>query len=281
MKSSAVIASVLFSTMALAAPVDRRAYATKTEVKVEYYTVYTTVTGAQPAAAAATSDPALFYEDRPQHNPVRQSTAVVASSSTSSIAAVPTIVKPEPTYQAPPPVVPTTTATKPLSTTTSAYTPPPAQPTTQAPPPPPPTSTQAPPPPSSVVPEPQPTQTQPSNSDGEVHSGGSLTMNYYGGGLGACGDPIGDNDDAVALAVDVFGDATVDYMTGKTTNKWCGKTIEMTYEGRTATAQIKDRCPGCTNGGLDLTKKVWDKLTNSLGGDNGDRVLGMTWRVVG
>lgn len=276
MKSSSVLASVLFSTMALAAPLDKRAYATKTEVHVEYYTVYTTVTGAQPPAAA-TSDPALFYEEKPTTLAQQQPTAVTTSSSTSSS----TVVAPEPTTTttAPAVVEPTTTEKKPEPSTTSVA-PPPAPTTTEAPPPPKPTTTQAPPPSTtSVVAEPEPTQPS-SGGDGQVYTGGSYTMNYYGGGLGACGDPIDDGAMAVALAVDVFGDATVDYMTGKTNNPWCGKKIEISNGGKTAIAYVKDRCSGCTEGGLDATPALWEATTGGLGGASGDRIYSMSWKVV-
>ncbi|KAF2692288.1 hypothetical protein K458DRAFT_285895 [Lentithecium fluviatile CBS 122367] len=105
-------------------------------------------------------------------------------------------------------------------------------------------------------------------------------MNYYGGGLGACGDPINDTDMAVALAVDTFGDATVDYMTGKTNNPWCGKKIQITNGGKTAIAYVKDRCSGCTQGGLDATPALWEATTGGLGGANGDRIYSMSWKVV-
>lgn len=273
MKTSNVIASVLFSTMALAAPLDRRAYATKTEVKVEYYTVYTTVTGVKPAAA--TSDPALFYESKPETAVEQPATAVTTSP------AAP-VIEPEPTTNAPPAPVPTTLETKPEPSTTSVYTPPPAAPTKEAPAPPP-VPTQAPPKPAPVEeskpPAPEPEATE-STGSGQTYKGGSYTMNYYGGGTGACGDPIKDTDMAVALAVDVFGDATVNPQTGKTTNPWCGKKIEVSNNGKTAIAFIKDRCKGCTNGGLDATPSLWEATTGGLGGGNGDRIYSMSWKVV-
>jgi hypothetical protein len=105
-------------------------------------------------------------------------------------------------------------------------------------------------------------------------------MNYYGGALGACGDPIADDSMSVALAVDTFGDATVNSMTGKTTNQWCGKKIEITNGGYTAIAYIKDRCSGCTDGGLDATPALWKATTGGLGGASGDRISTMSWKII-
>lgn len=273
MKTSSVVASVLLSTFALAAPMDKRAYATKTEIHVEYYTVYTTVTGAQPAAAA-TSDPALFYE-KPK-----------TLSKVTTTHTPPPPPPAAPTTQAPPPPKPTTTE-QPEEPTKPAYTPPPPPPSDPAPPPPPKPTTQAPPPPppaaptQPAAPAPAPAPpSQPSGGDGEVHKGGSLTMNRYNGGLGACGTPVSDSEMAVALAVDTFGTATVDRMTGLTTNKWCNKKIEITNDGKTAIATILDRCEGCTNGGLDATPALWDALTGGLGNGAGDRIYTMSWKLV-
>lgn len=269
MKTTSVVASVLLSTFALAAPLDKRAYATKTEVHVEYYTVYTTVTGTPPAAAAATSDPALFYE---------KPTTLAQETTTNAPPSPP----PQAPTQAPPAPPKETTTEKPAEPTTSAYTPPPP-PSSPAPPPAPKPTTQAPPPPPAEPTQPAapaPAPSQPSGGDGEVHKGGSFTMNRYQGGLGACGEPVSDDGMFVALAVDVFGTATVDPMTGKTTNKWCNKKIEVTNDGKTAIATIVDRCEGCTNGGLDATPALWDALTGGLGNGNGDRIYSMSWKLI-
>lgn len=271
MKTSSVVASLLFSTFALAAPMDKRAYATKTEIHVEYYTVYTTVTGTQPAAAAATSDPALFYE-----KPTTLSKVTTTNTPPPPPPAATT------TTQAPPPPAKPTTTEQPEEPTKPAYTPPPpAKPTTTEQPEEPTKPAYTPPPAAPSQPAaPAPAPSQPSGGDGEVHSGGSFTMNRYNGGLGACGSPVKDTENMVALAVDVFGTATVDPMTGLTTNKWCNKKIEITNDGKTAIATIVDRCEGCTNGGLDATPALWDALTGGLGNGAGDRIYSMSWKLV-
>lgn len=276
MKTSAVVAAALFSTFAFAAPLEKRAYATKTEVHIEYYTVYTTVTGAPPAP---TSDPALFYEGKPS------TMTTVTTPKAKNPPPPPPAAPPVPTTEAPPPPKPTTAEKpQPEPVTTPAYTPPPPvnpapseepKPSTQAPPPPP--------PPASTQPAaPQNTQpSQSSNGDGEVHTGGSLTLNYYNGGMGACGFPVDDSTMVVALASDLMGPATYDPATGNPTNKWCNKKVKITNGDKTATAVIGDRCEGCTNGGFDCTPALWEALTGGLGGASGDRIYSMSWEVVG
>ncbi|PVH93870.1 hypothetical protein DM02DRAFT_540596 [Periconia macrospinosa] len=101
-----------------------------------------------------------------------------------------------------------------------------------------------------------------------------MTIHPFAGALGSCGQPIQDTDMTVALAVDLYGASTYDVATGNPTNKWCGQKINITYNGKTVPATIMDRCPGCTNAGLDVSKAIWKTLTGS---DDGDRLYGMTW----
>lgn len=256
MKASTVIASMLFGSLAAAAPLNKRAYATETHVVYETVVVYTTVWDGE---AAATSTPGLFFEkteDKPQ-------------PTTTSTYSPPANTQPAPT---PEKVQPTTTSTS--TTPTSTYTPPPTThepehttaPTTTAP-----TTTAA-----------APAQTsQSSGGSGEVHTGGSITMNYFSGGTGACGKPISDSDYAVALASDLFGPSTYDPATGNPTNKWCNVKVRIEYNGNSVDATILDRCEGCTGGGFDMTPVVWQKATGGVGGASGDRLQGAKWTVVG
>ncbi|KAF2973096.1 hypothetical protein GQX73_g678 [Xylaria multiplex] len=74
-------------------------------------------------------------------------------------------------------------------------------------------------------------------------------MTYYNPGLGFCGQTNGDNDEVVALSP---GDVS-----GK-----CGKTIRIHKDGKTATAKVVDKCPGCAGGSIDVSPVVFDKLAN-------------------
>ncbi|KAF6764733.1 RlpA-like double-psi beta-barrel-protein domain-containing protein-containing protein, partial [Ephemerocybe angulata] len=72
---------------------------------------------------------------------------------------------------------------------------------------------------------------------------------FYDVGLGACGGTNVESDFVVALNQAEFG-------TGFPSPQ-CGKTITMTYNGKTATAKIVDSCPGCPQGGLDLSRGLF------------------------
>lgn len=276
---SAVVASALFASLALAAPLNKRAYATRTHTVVETVVVYTTVWDGQAPAteapAAPTSSPALFFEQPSSSVAVVTSEpAVVVPSST------PELVIPSST---PEPEVPSSTLV-PVVAETPAPTPTPTpspEPSSAPAPVPEPSSEPAPVPSSTAPAEAQPTTPSGGSSGGESFTG-SLTMNYYSGGLGACGQPIEDTEMVAALAVAGFGDSTYDPATGNPTNKWCGQKIRISYNGKTADATIMDRCPGCTGtGGLDATPQLWDALTGGIGGASGDRLeSGMTFTLI-
>ncbi|KAI2601882.1 RlpA-like double-psi beta-barrel-protein domain-containing protein-containing protein [Hypoxylon sp. NC1633] len=73
-------------------------------------------------------------------------------------------------------------------------------------------------------------------------------MTYYSPGLGACGQTNTENDDVVAMSPNQYGH--------------CGKTINIHYDGKTASAKIVDKCPGCTGDGIDVSPKVFKKLAD-------------------
>ncbi|KAF7338437.1 hypothetical protein MVEN_02069500 [Mycena venus] len=68
---------------------------------------------------------------------------------------------------------------------------------------------------------------------------------FYSTGQGACGGWNTDSDFIVALNQQTFGYSYP--------SPYCWKKISMTYNGKTTTAQITDSCPGCPDGGLDLS----------------------------
>lgn len=281
---STVVASALFASLALAAPVEKRAYVTKTNTVLQTVVVYTTVWGGQQATdapVAPSSTPALFFENKPSSSAAAVASSSAAAPSSSAVVVEPT---PEPIVSSTPvPEVPSSTP-EPVVESSPTPTPEPVTPTPEpTPTPAPEPSSEAAPAPSSTTPaESQPSQPSGGSGGGESYSG-SLTMNYYNGGLGACGDPVSDTDMLAALAVEGFGDSTYDPATGLPTNKWCNKKIRVTYNGKTQDAKIVDRCSGCTGtGGLDATPALWEALTGGIGGASGDRLeSGMSWTVIG
>ncbi|KAG6919982.1 hypothetical protein DXG01_013331 [Tephrocybe rancida] len=86
--------------------------------------------------------------------------------------------------------------------------------------------------------------------DVELHkrfSGARWT--FYDVGLGACGKFDVASNFIVALNSAQYG--------GGYPGPNCFKTITMTYNGKTTTATIKDECPGCPYGGLDLSRGLF------------------------
>lgn len=270
MKTSNVLASLLFGSLAVAAPFDKRALVTKTEVVVETVIVYTTVWEGEAAStvAAATTSAGLFYEQPQPHKP--SSKEAKPTSAAPIYTPQPPPAQPKPSssaYVAPPPPPPSSS---------SVYTPPPAQYT----PPPAPVYTPPPPPASSAAPAPpassQAPSNPPSNGGGDQHHG-DITIYDNTGAAGACGKPLTDDMMIVALAHGAFGASTYNYMTGEATNPWCGQKITIEYEGNTIDAVIQDLCPGCAGEyDIDLSLAAWKALT---GLDEKTRLQANWWKA--
>lgn len=300
MKTSAVLASILFGSYAVAAPFDRRALVYKTEVVTETVVVYTTVWDDEPVAQATTSA-GEFYEK--PGKPSTTSTAVVAPTSSvvasppaAPSKAAPTTSKAAPAYTPVVPEEPSSVYT-PVETPTSVYTP---EPTTPAPAPessyvapapaPEPTTTAV----TSAAPEPvyseaaapaAPTVVSNYPTTGGTSAGVSfndveITIYDNTGAAGACGEALTDDMNVVAIsqgAWNEMGGTTHDIMTGESTNPWCGKNIEIEYQGKTANAKIMDLCPGCVNShDIDLSHAVW----KDLGLTEITRYSGVNWKIV-
>jgi len=54
-------------------------------------------------------------------------------------------------------------------------------------------------------------------------------------------------------------------------NPYCGKTISVRANGKTITAQVRDKCPSCARYDLDGTEKMFIDLFGSL--TDGRRVV--------
>lgn len=282
MKTSQVLASVLFGSMAAAIPF-KRDLVTKTEVAIETVIVYTTVWEDDlPVAEATTTAGGYFYEQpsavettpaavstpayTPAPAPVQEPSSVytppVETPAAPSAEVVPSAAPaPEPVVEssAPAPAAPTTTE--------AAYTPAPAPATSEAAP----AATSA-----AAAPETQQqSSSSGSSSTGETFSDVDLTINPVNGALGACGEPMNPEDITVALAQPAWGASTYDTMTGKATNKWCGQKIRIEYNGKSVDATIMDMCPGCAGHDIDLSDGAWA----AIGMTEWTRVKG-SWSIV-
>jgi hypothetical protein len=265
MKTSAVLASLLFGSFAVAAPVDKRALVYKTETVVETVVVYTTVYDDEPVAEATpTTSAGAFYQQPTSSSVVVQPTSSAAPVvPASSAAPQPSSVAPAYTPVAPPKSSSIYTPPAPTSTSTSKYTPIP-------------TPSPAPAPQTSSAAAPEPTTTAPAYTPAPVTSaapapiGGSSTGGQFTGDLtiydntgaaGACGKALYDTDMIVALSHEAWGASTYDYMTGEATNPWCGQKIKIDYNGKSVEATIMDMCPGCSGHDIDLSLAAWTSLT--------------------
>lgn len=261
MKSSTVLASLLFGSFAAAAPFDKRDLVYKTEVVTETVVVYTTVWDDDEPAEATTTPAGYFYE-QPSSAP-----AVPTSSSKAPVPPpAPTPQKPSSSYVAPPPPPPSTP--KPTPTPTPTPTPKPVESPKPVVPSPAPVAQS----PAPVAPAPvasSPAAAPPSSGSPSTGSGGSgtfsgdITIYDNNGGFGACGSVINDSDMIVALAKESWGQSTYDRMTGASTNPWCGQKIQVFYGGKSIQATIMDMCPGCSGHDIDLSLAAWTALTGT------------------
>ena len=99
-----------------------------------------------------------------------------------------------------------------------------------------------------------------------------VRMTYYDTsvGLGACGNLNQNSAWTVALNAAQFGNS---YPSSE-----CGKTITISYGGKTAQAVIQDSCPGCPYGGLDLSPSLFQHFTVSSQPRSSEVVCGITNR---
>ncbi|ORY65395.1 RlpA-like double-psi beta-barrel-protein domain-containing protein-containing protein, partial [Pseudomassariella vexata] len=104
-----------------------------------------------------------------------------------------------------------------------------------------------------------------SSGGADVHSG---DITYYTVGPGACGyDDSGADEtkNIVAIAADDFGPLT-SLGVNQPANPLCDQTITISANGKTTTATIRDKCPGCDLGSIDVSSKTFMELFGSLDG---------------
>jgi hypothetical protein len=281
MKTSQILASLFFGSLAAAVPINQRDLVTKTEMVVETVVVYTTVWDDEPVAEATTTAAALY--EQPASAVEAKPTTTTTPSPTPTPEAVKTPVSvytppvqtpspqpapvtsaaPAPKPEAPKPEEPKVeTQAAPEPKTTAAPAPEPK--TTEAAPAPAPTTEAAPAPAPSAVTEQAPSSGSSGSSSGSSDQfSGDITIYQTQGGFGACGTQLNDGDMIVALAQPAWGASTYDVMTGEASNPWCGQEIEVHYKGNSVKAKIMDMCPGCTGHDIDLSPAAWKALTGS------------------
>ncbi|KAG8918986.1 hypothetical protein FRC01_001542 [Tulasnella sp. 417] len=88
---------------------------------------------------------------------------------------------------------------------------------------------------------------------------------WYDVGLGACGDYNSPGDYIVALNSHQLDTSVYPPVQ-------CGRKVRITYEGKSAVATVKDECPGCPFGALDMSKGLFTHFTGL-----GTGVFYMNW----
>lgn len=85
--------------------------------------------------------------------------------------------------------------------------------------------------------------------DAEVTHTGRVT--FFHPGLGACGETNTDSDFIVAL-----GHAEFD------SGSFCGRRLTATFQGKSVTVTVVDRCAGCGQFDLDLSPAAFEQLAD-------------------
>lgn len=125
-----------------------------------------------------------------------------------------------------------------------------------------------------------PATTSSGNGNSGGGSSGSATytgeLTFYDVGLGACGGYNTDSD-MIAAASELLYDGFDGYDGGNPNdNPICNKQVSLTYQGKTITVTIVDRCVGCAIYDLDLAPAAFDQLADPSEG----RLYGATWSFI-
>lgn len=83
-----------------------------------------------------------------------------------------------------------------------------------------------------------------------AYSGSRATFYDTSVGLGSCGNYNGNSAYTVAMNA------------AQMNSGMCGKTVWVSYGGKTVTASVQDTCPGCPYGGLDLSEGLFSALAS-------------------
>lgn len=281
-----ILAAILLSSLAQAAPAPRRLKARDYVTEVVTETVWTTVditTTIYVDELPSTSVPATASAEVTSS---AEETYAEESSSAENIESMPlsTVTPAASTTVAPEPATPAPAVSEPVAASelstpagefveTSAppppvYTPPPS--TSASAPEPVYTPAAAPEPPPVPAPVPAPAaiveevsvsstaSETASCEDGTVCKG---DITWYEGGLGACGQSVDtEADNAIALPFGFMG-------TLSNSNPYCGMsvTVKNPVTGTTVQGTVRDKCMGCVGRAIDLTSKMFQAVTDGKG----------------
>src|SRR2546421_2010150 len=95
-------------------------------------------------------------------------------------------------------------------------------------------------------------------------------VTHWDGGLGACGNNVDTNNElAVALPYAFMG-------TASNNNPYCGRSITLynPTSGTTVQATVREKCMGCVGRAIDCTDILFNQITDNLGDG---RMSGIEW----
>jgi hypothetical protein len=251
------LAGALFAISGVAAPIEKRAVVWKTVTDIVWTTVdVTTTVQPQEFIATATVVPVTstsseaVVESTTTAKPVEQQQPRSTSSSTTSTSSTQAAPAPEPTQQSTTSVAPAPEPTQPAQTTEA---PAPQEPTTTAEP----TST------SSAAPSPSPSSGGSSGGSGytgscDENSPCTGQMTYYDTATSASAPS------ACGTTNDGLTELVLALPHGIMTDDDCGKTVTIEYGGVTHQGKVVDKCMGCDNSSIDLSRalfEVFDSLS--------------------
>lgn len=97
---------------------------------------------------------------------------------------------------------------------------------------------------------------------GSGFKSGDLT--YYTVGLGACGE----DDSGKDMSENIVAMSSATMGSQSNGNPMCGKTIKIfnAANGKSSTGIIHDKCPGCGDGSIDVSQKLFEELADLADG---------------
>jgi len=110
-----------------------------------------------------------------------------------------------------------------------------------------------------------------SSSSGQTYTGQATWYEVDDGAQVACGGSYAESDYIAAVSwgmFDQFGASA-----NPNSSPMCGKSLTATYQGKSVTVKVVDKCQGCATDDIDLTSSAFSQLADtSLG-----RLSGVTW----
>ncbi|KAJ5665712.1 uncharacterized protein N7477_008160 [Penicillium maclennaniae] len=260
------LAGALFSAFGLAAPVNKRAVVWETVTDIVWTTIDVTTTLYPGQFDAATATPTVV--------PVTTTVPAVAAVPTTVAAQAAQVEEQPQTTQAPAPVETTTSAAPttteaalaaPTTTEAALAAPTPIEAALAAP------TTEAAPAATSSTTTEFTASTSSSGYSGSCSEGSPCTgqMTYYdtatsSSNPSSCGT-TNDGETELVLALPV----------GIMTDSDCGKTVTIEYNGVTKTGTVVDKCMGCGDGSVDLSRAFFEAFASLSEG----RLSGATWYI--